>query len=98
MPGDFDPAQLAGPAPMTGGLGSDRYTLTLLPEEKDLILNVSAAKPHTIAALVSGRAVLHEVWRTRVPATLMMWYAGMEGGHALAEILTGAWNPSGLLP
>jgi beta-glucosidase len=98
MPQGFDPAQLAGPAPMTGGLGGDRNTLTLLPEDEALILQVTAANPRTIVAIVSGGAVLHEAWRTKVPATLMMWYAGMEGGHALADVLTGAQNPSGRLP
>ena len=37
-------------------------------------------------------------WLDRVPAVLQTWYAGQEGGTALAEILFGAVNPSGHLP
>ena len=33
-----------------------------------------------------------------MPALVMMWYAGMEGGHALAHVLTGEHNPTGRLP
>ena len=43
-------------------------------------------------------AVISEAWRHRVPAHLVLWYAGMEGGHALADVLTGRHNPSGRLP
>jgi beta-glucosidase len=42
--------------------------------------------------------VLTEAWREQVPATVLMWYAGMEGGVALADVLTGAAEPSGRLP
>ena len=39
-----------------------------------------------------------ERWRRHVPAILMLWYPGMEGGHALAEIVLGVHGPSGRLP
>jgi beta-glucosidase len=39
-----------------------------------------------------------EAWRERVPAILMLWYPGMEGGRALVGILLGRVNPSGKLP
>jgi beta-glucosidase len=38
------------------------------------------------------------MWIDRVPAVLETWYAGQEGGRALAEILFGDVNPSGHLP
>jgi beta-glucosidase len=66
--------------------------------DEDLIVAVAAANPRTVVAIVAAGAVITEAWRQQVPVTLMMWYAGMEGGHALADVLTGRHNPSGRLP
>jgi beta-glucosidase len=47
---------------------------------------------------MAGSAVIMESWRREVPALLVLWYPGMEGGHALADVLFGAVAPSGRLP
>ena len=80
------------------GTGGDRVSLALRPVDEDLIAAVADANPCTVVAIVAAGAVLTERWRNAVPAVLMMWYAGMEGGHALADVLRGVQNPSGRLP
>jgi beta-glucosidase len=80
------------------GHGGDRARLTLRPVDEEIILAVAGANPRTVVCMVAAGAVLTEAWRHEVPAIVMMWYAGMEGGHALADVLTGAHNPSGRLP
>lgn len=82
----------------TFGVGGDRTLLTLHPEEETLIQAVAAANPRTVVAIMAGSAVITEAWRQQVPAILMLWYGGMEGGHALADVLLGKVNPSGKLP
>jgi len=78
--------------------GGDRDWLILHPDDEALIQAIAAANPQTIVAVMAGSSVLMEAWRERVPAILMLWYPGMEGGHALADILLGRVNPSGKLP
>ncbi len=80
------------------GRGGDRRSLTLRTEDEDLILAVAAANPRTIVALECGSAVIMERWRRRVAAILVLWYPGMEGGHALADIVLGRARPTGRLP
>ncbi len=78
--------------------GGDRDTLTLKPRDEALILQAVAANPKTVVVLLGGSAIVTEAWHEKVPALLMAWYTGMEGGHALADILLGKANPSGKLP
>ena len=78
--------------------GGDRSSLTLRAEDEALILAVAAANPRTVVAMMGGSAIITENWRGQVPAILMLWYPGMEGGRAFADILSGKVNPSGKLP
>ncbi len=84
--------------PFRAGEGGDRASLTLSAHDEALIQAVAAANPRTVVVLIGGSAIITEAWRARVPAILMAWYAGMEGGHALADLLFGAANPAGRLP
>ena len=78
--------------------GGDRSSLDLRPEDVELIRAVASANPRTIVVLVGGSAIMMEAWRERVPAVLIAWYGGMEGGHALASVLVGEAEPGGRLP
>jgi beta-glucosidase len=94
--GEYIPAELGAAAGTA--LGGDRVDLGLGGEQEALILAAAAANPKTVVAVVSGSAVVMERWRERVAAILMLWYPGMQGGAALAEVLLGRVNPSGRLP
>lgn len=91
---------LAGGAdsPLEMGSGGDRASLRLRPVDEEIIRAVGAANPRTVVAVVSAGTVIIDGWDHSVPAVMMMWYAGMEGGRALADVLRGDVNPSGRLP
>lgn len=77
--------------------GHDRPDMKLPYEQDQLIEEVLDVNPDTIVVMVSGSPV-EMPWADKVKTLLWQWYAGMEGGTALAEILFGKVNPSGRLP
>src|SRR5271157_84791 len=76
----------------------DKKSLAIPPAQVDLIQQTVTLNPKTVVVLVSGSPVEMDAWLEQVPAVVEMWYAGMEGGRALADILFGGVNPSGKLP
>lgn len=78
--------------------GGDRASLRLRPVDEEIILATAAANPRTVVVVVTAGAVITERWRSHVPATLISWYSGCEGGHALADVLLGRVDASGRLP
>ena len=75
----------------------DAADLALPHSQDQLIERIAHANPHTAVVLETGGAVLMP-WRERTGAILEAWYGGQKGGEAIAEILSGAVNPSGRLP
>lgn len=77
--------------------GGDREILRLPDDQVALIKAVAAANPNTIVVIVSGSAIICD-WAPQVAGILQTFYAGMEGGTALARLLYGEVSPSGKLP
>jgi len=76
----------------------DRSSLDLPPDQIALINQTVATNPNTIVVLIAGSPLAMDDWLGTVPVVLQAWYPGMEGGHAIANILFGDVNPSGKLP
>ena len=78
--------------------GNDRADMRLPYEQDQLIEELLKVNPNTVIAMVGGSPVEMSGWIDRADSVVWSWYAGMEGGRALAEVLFGRTNPSGKLP
>jgi beta-glucosidase len=79
-------------------VGGDRDSLRLHAQDEALIRAIAAANERTVVVVMAGAAVTMEEWRADVPAILLAWYPGMQGGSALADVLLGTTEPGGRLP
>ena len=77
--------------------GQDRSDMKLPYRQDELIQELFAVRPDMITVIVSGSPV-EMPWIDEAKTLVWHWYAGMEGGTALAEVLFGKVNPSGKLP
>ena len=78
--------------------GLDRTYIDLPPVQEELIKRVYEANPRTVVVLMNGGPVAVKWAKENVPAVLDMFYAGEEGGNAIADVLFGDCNPGGRLP
>ena len=77
--------------------GTDRKDI-VLPYGQDELIEALAGLGRPMAVVnISGSPVAMP-WANKVGAIVQGWYGGSESGHALADVLTGAVNPSGKLP
>ena len=76
----------------------DRIVLELPEDQIRLINNTVRENPKTIVVLINGSPITMNGWLDKVPAVVEVFYAGMEAGRVIADILFGKVNPSGKLP
>lgn len=90
-------------ARIPGMEGNDRKNMKLAPEDTRILnqmLDLKRENPMVKLGLilnVSGPVDL-ALWEHELDGIFCIFLPGMEGGHAMADILTGRVNPSGKLP
>jgi beta-glucosidase len=87
--------------------GLDREFLNLPPVQIALVQRVMAANPKTVVVLLNGGPVSlappfagggQRATGIRYSTVLDMFWAGEEGGTAIADVLFGDYNPAGRMP
>lgn len=78
--------------------GNDRADMTLPYGQDDLITQLLKIRPDMLVVMIAGSPVDMTAWEKNTSTLVWSYYAGMEGGNALADVLFGDVNPSGKLP
>lgn len=82
----------------TSGENSDRYDLSLVGLQEELVQGIYATGVPTIVVLSNGRPLSTEWIAENISTIIEGWEPGSFGGQAIAEIIFGDVNPSGKLP
>ncbi|HFA50636.1 MAG TPA: glycosyl hydrolase [Bacteroidetes bacterium] len=86
---------LSGEAASRSMIGLPGVQLDLV---KELVAICRQADKPLAVVLMNGRPLAIPWLAENAPAILETWFAGTQGGHAIADVLFGDYNPSGKLP
>ena len=86
------------PVEIEGFKGGDRTSIELPKVQRDFLKALKAAGKQVIFVNCSGSAIALTPETESCDAIVQVWYAGQEGGTAIADVLFGDYNPSGKLP
>ncbi len=81
-----------------GFQGGDRTSIELPQAQRDILRTLHDAGKRVIFVNCSGGAMGLVPEQESCDAILQWWYAGEQGGLALADVLFGDYNPTGKLP
>lgn len=76
----------------------DRHSITLPESQANYIRELSLSGTKIVLVLTGGSPIALGEIEEMVDAILFVWYPGMEGGRAVADVLFGDISPSGKLP
>ena len=80
------------------GSGGDRADLRIPEEDVTLIRALSTLGKKLIVNIMGGSAYVIKDWIDLADSVVMSFYSGLEGGNALADIISGDVTPAGKLP
>ncbi|MBK8492994.1 MAG: beta-glucosidase BglX [Saprospirales bacterium] len=80
------------------GEARSRTKLDLPGLQQQLLEAVFEVNPHIVLVLMNGRPLAITWADEHVPAIVEAWQLGTQSGNAIAQVLFGAYNPSGKLP
>ena len=86
------------PVNIEGFKGGDRTNIELPKVQRNFLKALKEAGKTVIFVNCSGSAIALEPETENCDAIVQAWYAGQEGGTAIADVLFGDVNPSGKLP
>ncbi len=78
--------------------GSDRRDIMLPFGQEELLQAIAEVNPRVVTVMVAGAPVDLRKVEPLTKGLVYSWFNGSEGGHALADVLTGKIAPSGKLP
>ncbi len=81
-----------------GFSGGDRTDLNLPEVQENLLKVIHSTNTPVVLVLNSGSALSINWEKESIPAIILIWYPGQEGGTALADVIFGDYNPAGRLP
>ncbi len=80
------------------GSGGDRADLHIPEEDVQLIKALAKTGKKLIVNIMGGSAYVIKEWTDLADSILFSFYSGLEGGNALADVISGDVNPGGKLP
>lgn len=80
------------------GSGGDRADLHIPEEDVKLIKGLSCLGKKLVVNIMGGSAYIIKEWIDCADSVIMSFYSGLEGGNALADIISGDVSPAGKLP